>query len=266
MTEDELTGDETPTPSLAPRITAALDRLTNGLTTSAGKNFVGLILYGGVARGRYRPGKSDVNVVVVLEDTSLISLSAVAPALRAAWKEARVEPFILTREEVVTAADVFPTRFLDIQQCHVVLGGENPFAELTVPRENIRLRVEQEFRNLQLRLRQRYIAVQDDLPGLTAALSRAAASLGIGLGTLLWLAGHEPEAGTPPAEGSTPAEVFGVAATAFDLDARLLHRLASVEDGAANLNSMQNLYAGTLVVVDQLAAIVDGLQSDGVME
>lgn len=260
-----MTDEEPSNLSLAPRISTSLDRLKDGLTAAAGKNFVGLILYGGVARGRYRPGKSDVNVVLVLEDASLESLSRISPALRAAWKEVRVEAFILTREEVASAADVFPTRFLDIQQCHVVLAGENPFAELTVPRENIRLRVEQEFRNLQLRLRQRYIAVEDDPAALVAALSRSAASLAIGLGTLLWLAGHDSHEGTPSAEGSTPAEVFGAAATAFELDARLLHRLASVEDGAANLNSLKTLYAGTLTVVDRLAAIVDALPTNEVM-
>ena len=46
----------------------------------------GLLVYGGLARGRYRPGKSDVNVVVVLREAGAAALAAIAPALRTAGR------------------------------------------------------------------------------------------------------------------------------------------------------------------------------------
>jgi hypothetical protein len=46
-------------------VARAINVLTKMLTGAAGTNLAGLIRYGGVARGRYRPGKSDVNVAVL---------------------------------------------------------------------------------------------------------------------------------------------------------------------------------------------------------
>ena len=42
----------------------------------------GIVLYGGLARGRYAPHQSDVNVVVLLKDGAPSTLSAIAEPLR----------------------------------------------------------------------------------------------------------------------------------------------------------------------------------------
>ena len=59
-------------------IAAALNDLKAELQTAAGQNLAGLILYGGLARGRFRPGKSDVNVVVLLRDATPSALATIA--------------------------------------------------------------------------------------------------------------------------------------------------------------------------------------------
>src|SRR6202521_4117339 len=102
-------------PELPAVVAGVLTRLKDDLVRSAGANLAGLILYGGLSRGRYRPGKSDVNVVVLLRDASPASLAAIAPALRVARRSANVVPLILTPAEVRPAALVFPTKFLDIK-------------------------------------------------------------------------------------------------------------------------------------------------------
>src|SRR5262245_60889076 len=88
-------------------VAAALKRMRDDLASAAGANLAGLILYGGLARGRYRAGKSDVNVIVLLHDVSAGALAAVAPALRAAWRAAAVEPMVLTPSEVPAVAVAF---------------------------------------------------------------------------------------------------------------------------------------------------------------
>src|SRR5438034_7525599 len=103
-----------------PAIVAALTQLKDELMRTAGKNLAGLIVYGGLARGRYRPGKSDVNVVVVLRDAGAAALAAIAPALRVGRRSANIVPLILTAGEVQPAALVFPTKFLDIKDHHIV--------------------------------------------------------------------------------------------------------------------------------------------------
>src|SRR6516165_9227017 len=203
-------------PGVPADIAAALDRLKEELARAAGQNLAGLILYGGLARGRYRPGKSDVNAVVLLREVSAPALAVLAPPLRAARRAANVSVMILTPAEVHAAAIVFPTKFLDIKDHHIVLHGEDPFAALEVPREQIRLRIIQELRNMTLRLRQRFVAVVDDPAMQVTTLASLARPLAIEMSALLRLAGK-----SVPHEDRT-ALIFQAATAAFEVDGEAL--------------------------------------------
>lgn len=74
-----------------------------------------------------------------------------------------------------------PTKFLDIQKHHAVLYGSNPFASLSISREQVRLRVEQGLRNIALRLRRQYVSTYDDPSALTEALRRIVVPLKVEL-------------------------------------------------------------------------------------
>src|SRR6516165_9638087 len=176
-------------PNAPPAVSAALDRFKDELSRAAGQNLVALLVYGGLARGRYRPGKSDVNVAIVLRDAGPEALKAIAPALRTARRAVAVVPLILTAAEVPSAALVFPTKLLDIKDHHIVLVGENPFAKLEVPRAQVSWRIVQELRNLTLRLRHRFVAAADDRDAQTASLAALARPLAIQVAALLRLAG-----------------------------------------------------------------------------
>jgi hypothetical protein len=234
-----------------PAIAAALDRLKDELTRTAGKNLAGLVLYGGLARGRFRPGQSDVNVLVLLHDVSAASLAAIAPAMRAARRAAGVEPLVLTPGEVRAAADAFPTKFLDIKDYHVVLAGEDPFGSLEVSREAIRRRAAQQLRNMALRLRHRYLALADDPEAQAAALASVARPLALEIAALLRLAGKPV-----PLEDRTTA-LFAVAATAFDLDPDALARLAALRQNPRTKEDTPALYAKVLAITARLADLAD---------
>jgi hypothetical protein len=237
-----------------PAVAAAVQRLRDDLARAAGKNLAGLVLYGGLARGRYRPGQSDINVVVLLHDASAGALAAITPALRAAWRAARVEPLLLTPAEVPASAAAFPTKFVDIAAHHIVLAGEDAFAGLEVPRDRLRLRIEQALRNLVLRLRRRYVAVGDDPAAQAAALADVARPLALELGALLRLAGKEV-----PAEDRTAA-VYEAAARAFELDRESLARLAELRSGAKAAEDMSALYQHVLGAIARAADLAAHLK------
>src|SRR6516165_9012387 len=176
-------------PNSPPAVSAALDRLKDELSRAAGENLVALVVYGGLARGRYRPGKSDVNVAIVLRDAGAGALKVIAPALRIARRSVAVVPLILTAAELPSTALVFPTKLLDIKNHHIVLAGEDPFSALDVPRAQMSWRIVQELRNITLRLRQRFVAAVDDKDAQTAALAGIARPLAIQFQALLQLAG-----------------------------------------------------------------------------
>jgi hypothetical protein len=112
-------------------VATALGHVRDELSAAATQNLVALDLYAGLAGGRYRGPKSDVDLAVVLEDASTERLSLLTPVLLAALRAARVKPWIAARSELGRLAHVFPTKFSTSR--------------------HLRFRVEPELRNLSLR-------------------------------------------------------------------------------------------------------------------
>jgi hypothetical protein len=244
-------------PGAPEAIVAALDRLKTELLRTAGTNLTGLLVYGGLARGRYRPGKSDINVVLLLREATGPSLRAIAPALRAARRAAGVIPMILTPGEVAPSANVFPITFLDIKDHHVVLHGDNPFANLDVPREMIRLRLVQEMRNRTMRLRRRFVALLDDPDMMIATLKSVARPLAIDLQALLRLAG----APVPPEDRT--AAIFQQAATTFAVDGSALASLAEFRQDGKYQGEIGSLFGQLLQALEQFTARAEQLKEAG---
>jgi hypothetical protein len=185
-----------------------------------------------------------------MHDASAASLTAMAPALRAAWRAARVEPLILAAGELRSLTFVFPTKFLDIRDYHVVLVGENPFLGLDAPRELVRVRIEQALRNMLLRLRRRYVAIADDPAGMTIALQRICRPLALELEALLRLKG------APVPHEDRTAAIFEAAATSLGYDRNALARLAQLRAGREAGEDLSLLYDQVLRVIARAADTV----------
>ena len=70
--------------ALPPATHAPLLALKEGLEAALGANLSALLVYGSAVRGGYVPGESDIDVVIVLQDTSLPHLLAIAEPLQQA--------------------------------------------------------------------------------------------------------------------------------------------------------------------------------------
>jgi predicted nucleotidyltransferase len=236
----------------APRdVLDAISRYRDALQSAAKENLHSLVLYGGLARGRFRPGRSDINIIIVIKDDSLSCLAAIAPILRDAWRDIRLEPFIMTLADVPRAAHAFAPKMLDIKRSHVVLFGDDPFADLTIDPRDVARRVEQELRNLSMRLRRRFVAAEDDALRLRDALDDAAVTLRVDFNALLDLVG-EP---LPPED--TSSAVFPLAAKRFNLDAAVLNRLADIRNQPASTSSAEELSKLLASVIDLTSRAAD---------
>lgn len=233
------------------RARRALERLMKALAPLAPEPSA-LVVYGSLAKGMYRDGESDLNLAVVLHEASPETLRALAEPLRAAQREARVEPFIVEAREVPRLADVFPVKLADIRDAWHVLAGEDPFGSITIDPEHMRLRVEQELRNHLLRLRRQAIVAGDDPRWFAKAIYASATSLAIDLGALLRVTGRE-------VSGAATRTVMREAASAFDLDPKTLERLCDVKAGAA-IDDPEALFARLLEVVARAAHAADTLE------
>jgi hypothetical protein len=122
-----------------------------------GNAFEAVILYGSAAGVEYLPGKSNINLLILLakQDTGLLKQYA---ALHKRWqKEQIVVPLFLTAAELKSSLALFPLEYLEIQEQHVLLAGRDPFPELRIDLKNLRTQCEQELRGNLLRLRQRFV-------------------------------------------------------------------------------------------------------------
>ncbi|HEX9709451.1 MAG TPA: nucleotidyltransferase domain-containing protein [Candidatus Thermoplasmatota archaeon] len=209
---------------LPENVRASLATLVADLERAAGPTLVGVVLYGGLARGRYRPGQSDVNVLIVLREGGLAGFDAVAPVLRAAWRKDRVDPLVMAVGELQRAAEEFPVKFLDIRRTHVLLAGSDPLAGLEIPDRLVRHRLGQELNNLTLRLRRRYVLEHDDLGEVARMLAGSAMPLCVQLEALLEVDGR------PPARDDCTA-VFDAAAESYALDRGTLAELEALRRG-----------------------------------
>jgi predicted nucleotidyltransferase len=139
--------------SLTPAVKERLDELTATLDEVCGENLVGLVVHGSAVRGGWCESTSDVDLIVVLNDDSEAVLASIGPALELARFSGRIESMILTKDEIDRSADCFPLLYGDVARTSVTIAGTNPFDGLTISDEHRRLRIEQELREIRIRMR-----------------------------------------------------------------------------------------------------------------
>lgn len=173
------------------RVQGRLEELSTSLQEIAADALTSIILHGSVARGDWVEETSDVDVIVVLKKAERETLERIGDALALARGAARVEAMILVESEIARAADVFPLYYQDIRDQHYVLHGSDPFAGLVVESAHIRLRVEQELRDVSIRMRRAAADVRGDPARLGEMVSRKMKQLRFPLRTLLRMLGEE---------------------------------------------------------------------------
>lgn len=199
-----------PPEKLPEPVRARLNELATTLRTQLGDNLVALLVFGSAVRGGWREGASDVDLVLVLGKPTRDALLAISNTLSVARTAFRFEAVILGADEIPRAADVFPLFYDDIKSCHVLLTGKDPFAELTISDQFRRLRVEQELRESQIRLRR---AVVDSLGApqqLGGAVERKVKQLRGPLHALLALRRTPATSDTLPVLLEKAKEIYGV--------------------------------------------------------
>ncbi len=139
-----------------------LNELVSRLREAYGDELVSVVLYGSAASGEYHKNFSDLNVLAVLKRVGVSELERGRAAVGGWRKQKQPLPLFLSREEIENASDVFPVEFLDIQHNHRILYGEDVAAQMTIDTGQHRRQVEHELRGAALRLRARFLGLQQD--------------------------------------------------------------------------------------------------------
>ncbi len=167
------------------------------------------VLFGSAARGDFVPGRSDINLLLIVDDLSPAALRSLEGPF-ATWRKAKSEPpLVITRPEWERATDAFPIEIADMRAGYQVLRGPDLLGEVVLDREILRVALEREFRGKLLRLRQGYVASAADPAALGLLAGQSAATLMVLLRGVLTLLGR-PVAREPLQLAASGAEALGV--------------------------------------------------------
>jgi len=230
-----------------------INEFVDRVRAAAGANLKSVILYGSAAAGEYVPEHSDVNLMCVMNETSFAAIAGLAAAVEWWGKQKHHPPLLMTAEELKRGADVFSIEFLDMQQNHRVLWGEDPLKGLEIPMKLHRAQVEYELREKTILLRQRLLAVVKDEGAKWELLLRSLPAFGT-------LARHALIALGETAPGSKREAVERLAAKA-GFEARAFLQLSDVRHGKVDRKSLNvdDVFARYLKAVEGITATVDRL-------
>ncbi len=163
-----------------PQQQATLDQVLAALQTELGGLLHSCYVYGSAVRGNLVEGVSDLNLLIILTESTTTAHAAIARALA---HQPLIDPFILARPGLERSVRAFATKFASIQRNYQRLCGEDILAGLSFDTQQEKFLCEQAMRNLRLRLvysfvtRQQHQAydrfVVNNITGLMVQMSEA---------------------------------------------------------------------------------------------
>ncbi len=138
------------------RLKKILADFVEQLKTSQKDNLVSVVLYGSAASGEFSDKHSNINILVVLNDSGLGEITKISSFFNRG-KFANINPLFFTRDFINQSLDVFPVEFLDIKENYFVLFGEDVPANLNIDIKNLRYQCEHELRTKLINIRKLYL-------------------------------------------------------------------------------------------------------------
>jgi len=229
---------------------AAVTEFCEALRNAPNLNIQSIILYGSATGQEYRPGKSDINLLIIVERIDMAILKGVLdPIMRG--RQYGISPFFITEVNLRSSADVFPVKFLVMQESYKVLFGRDVLGELEIKREHLRLRCEQEIKNLLLRLRRHYIMSGGQ------RLTEMMTTMVVGFLETLRVVLSLNQQSLLPRE-----DVLNAAARTFGIDSEVLRDVRALRTQNVMLSSdeAEQLYDKFMGIVDKVARITDQMK------
>ena len=237
----------------------AITPWVTALREAAGDACCAIYVHGSALTLRFDRTKSDINLLLVMNELSHARLESLAVALAAQARrdKQRVTPLVLTAEQLRDSTDVFPVEFLDLLTRRALVHGTDLVAELELDGRNLRHQCEWELRSKLVGLRQAFLRAGGK-PGVAHDLMARAAG-GIAATARGLLALHEvtqaPE--DPDDLLGAVAESFGVDVAALTVPATARRATKPPSDAVA-----RERFAAHVAALESLIGKVDELPAD----
>lgn len=169
-----------------------IDIYVNDLKQLYAGELIAVILYGSSAAGEFSKGHSNINLLVVLNNTDLPTLER-SRKLVNKFSNRRIEPLFFSQGYISGFCDFFPIEFLDMKENHHCVYGTDVLKDITVDQKHLRFQCEQELKSKLILLKQHYLRTNlKDRGALTKLLFKYATSVHHILRNVLRLKGKEP--------------------------------------------------------------------------
>ena len=218
-----------------------------------GEDLVSIILYGSAAGEDYRPGKSDINFMIVLSEEGIGNIDRAFETVHM-WRKKKVAvPLFLTQEYIGTSMDVFPIEYLNFQRNHVLAYGKDLLENLSFDHANVRLQCEREIKGKLLVLRNAFLEAGGKGKAMKEVIAGSLQAFLAIFTALLFLKKIEIPSGK--------RAILKAVSDAYDLDPALFERVIDVKEDKIKLDDkeMRLLFKDYLKEVRRLSMIVDKL-------
>ncbi len=221
-----------------------------------GDGVLSVVLYGSAAGDDYEPGRSDVNLLVVLSEQAIEELER-AFSLTARWRKRGVAvPLFLTEDYIRRSLDAFPVEYLDLQRRHLLVYGKDVLKSLRPEPRYVRLQCEREAKGKLLLLREAYLETGGAPKALRDLIFRSLGAVLAILEALLQLEGSEIPKGRRAA--------VRAACRRLGLDGSLFDELLDIRQGRKKPGSeeLRTIFKKYLSQMKKISDIVDGMEAN----
>jgi len=231
-----------------------LELLVERLQAALGRHLQSITVVGSSLTDDYRPGASDINTVVVLDEQNTEVLAAVASLGKTLRRQRLSPPLLMTPAYIDRSRDVFGIEFLDFQLTHKTILGDDPFAAISIGKADVRLQCERELKAMLIRMRQGYVAAAGKKMVVRDILISAAKGLAPLGRAMLWLKDIERPRTMEPALRKAAME-FKV-----DLDAVIAAERWRYEKPRLTDADIESAFAAIVGAVEALTTIIDEMK------
>ncbi len=216
------------------------------LKTAIPDNILSVIIYGGLAKGEFKPETSDINLMIVLRDASNDTLKQIAPIIQKKNSRISMHPFIITENELRIAPELFPIKFLDIKTYHKIISGTELLSTLNIPNDKLIYACKQELQNLYMRLRSVY-SYSTELPEvLEFKIKKTFSSLLVNMNALIYVKTGVME--------KAKDEIISKSSSLFSLDQQLLSSIKAIRNNTHSYSpeEIKKIYENFMTLLNQI--------------
>lgn len=225
-------------------------RFSDKLAEVLGSNLVSLILYGSAAGGDFIENKSDINILIILQNAKITDLNIIMAEGKKFAKKGLGMPLIFEHDHIATSLDTFPIEFSDMISRHVLLYGDDPLKSARIDNKNLRYQCERELKSIIVNLRRGFLRTDDKKDNIQTLLEGSFSSALAALKGLLWLAGKEPPYDI--------AKLLEEVRNAYNIDTSAINRVWLLRKGSQESTAtLETLFENYVGEIARLAAVVD---------